>query len=58
MSKVIVAQAPWAPPVRNVMACREVATKCLIDIKEGLSEGKMRDMCHQSSTLMDFDTSS
>jgi malate dehydrogenase len=40
----------------NVMACREVASEVvLIDIKEGLSEGKMLDM-YQCSTLMDFDT--
>ncbi len=40
----------------NVMACREVASEVvLIDIKEGLSEGKMLDM-YQTSTLMDFDT--
>ena len=38
------------------MACREVASEVvLIDIKEGLSEGKMLDM-YQCSTLMDFDT--
>ena len=38
------------------MACREVASEVvLIDIKEGLSEGKMLDM-YQTSTLMDFDT--
>ncbi len=40
----------------NVIACREVASEVvLIDIKEGLSEGKMLDM-YQCSTLMDFDT--
>jgi len=40
----------------NVMACREVASEVvLIDIKAGLSEGKMLDM-YQCSTLMDFDT--
>lgn len=40
----------------NVMACREVASEVvLLDIKEGLSEGKMLDM-YQCSTLMDFDT--
>ncbi len=38
------------------MACREVASEVvLIDIKEGLSEGKMLDM-YQCETLMDFDT--
>jgi malate dehydrogenase len=38
------------------MACREVASEVvLVDIKEGLSEGKMLDM-YQTSTLMDFDT--
>ncbi len=40
----------------NVMACREVASEVvLLDIKEGLSEGKMLDM-YQCATLMDFDT--
>ena len=40
----------------NVMAIREVADEVvLIDIKEGLSEGKMLDM-YQTETLMDFDT--
>ncbi len=40
----------------NVMACREVASEVvLIDIKEGLSEGKMLDI-YQTETLMDFDT--
>ena len=40
----------------NVMAIREVADEIvLIDIKEGLSEGKVLDM-YQTETLMDFDT--
>ena len=40
----------------NVMAIREVADEVvLIDIKEGLSEGKMLDM-YQTETLIDFDT--
>ena len=40
----------------NVLACREVASEVvLVDIKEGLSEGKMLDM-YQTATLMDFVT--
>lgn len=40
----------------NVMATREVASEIvLIDIKEGLSEGKVLDI-YQTETLIDFDT--
>lgn len=40
----------------NVLAIRKIAGEVvLIDIKEGLSEGKMLDI-YQTSTLMDFDT--
>ncbi len=40
----------------NVLAIRKVASEVvLIDIKEGLSEGKMLDI-YQTSTLTDFDT--
>ncbi len=40
----------------NVLAMRKVASEVvLIDIKEGLSEGKMLDI-YQTSTLLDFDT--
>ena len=45
-------KAPVGATCANVMACREVAREVvLIDIKEGLSEGKMLDM-YQCSTLM------
>lgn len=41
----------------NVMATRKVAGEIvLVDIKEGLAEGKVLDM-YQTSTLMDFSTS-
>ncbi|HIW98184.1 MAG TPA: malate dehydrogenase [Candidatus Tidjanibacter gallistercoris] len=40
----------------NAMAIRETAGEVvLLDIKEGLAEGKVLDM-YQTSTLMDFDT--
>ena len=40
----------------NAMAIREVAGEIvLLDIKEGLAEGKVLDM-YQTATLMDFDT--
>lgn len=40
----------------NVLAMRKVASEVvLIDIKEGLSEGKMLDI-YQTSTLVEFDT--
>ena len=57
MSKVtIVGAGAVGATCANVMACREVANEVvLIDIKEGLSEGKMLDM-YQTSTLMDWDT--
>lgn len=57
MSKVtIVGAGAVGATCANVMACREVASEIvLIDIKEGLSEGKMLDM-YQTATLMDWDT--
>ncbi len=57
MSKVtVVGAGAVGATCANVIACREVASEVvLIDIKEGLSEGKMLDM-YQCSTLMDFDT--
>ena len=57
MAKVTVAGAGnVGATCANVMAIREVADEVvLIDIKEGLSEGKMLDM-YQTETLMDFDT--
>ncbi len=57
MSKVtVVGAGAVGATCANVMACREVASEVvLIDIKEGLSEGKMLDM-YQCSTPMDFDT--
>ncbi len=57
MSKVtVVGAGAVGATCANVMACREVASEVvLIDIKDGLSEGKMLDM-YQCSTLMDFDT--
>lgn len=40
----------------NVLAAREIPTELvLLDIKEGLSEGKMLDI-YQTATLLDFDT--
>ncbi|MDE6070572.1 MAG: malate dehydrogenase [Alistipes sp.] len=57
MSKVtVVGAGAVGATCANVLACREVASEVvLIDIKEGLSEGKMLDM-YQTATLMDFDT--
>lgn len=57
MSKVtVVGAGAVGATCANVMACREVASEVvLLDIKEGLSEGKMLDM-YQASALMDFDT--
>ena len=57
MSKVpVVGAGAVGATCANVMACREVGSVVvLVDIKEGLSEGKMLDM-YQTSTLMDFDT--
>ncbi len=57
MSKVtVVGAGAVGATCANVLACREVASEVvLLDIKEGLSEGKMLDM-YQCSTLMDFDT--
>ncbi len=57
MSKVtVVGAGAVGATCANVIATREVASEVvLIDIKEGLSEGKMLDM-YQTSTLMDFDT--
>lgn len=57
MSKVtVVGAGNVGATCANVMATREVASEVvLIDIKEGLAEGKILDM-YQTSTLMDFDT--
>ncbi len=57
MSKVtVVGAGAVGATCANVMATREVADEVvLIDIKEGLAEGKMLDM-YQCATLMDFDT--
>ncbi len=57
MSKVtVVGAGAVGATCANVLACREVASEVvLVDIKEGLSEGKMLDM-YQTATLMDFDT--
>lgn len=57
MSKVtIVGAGNVGATCANVIALRETASEVvLIDIKEGLSEGKMLDM-YQTETLMDFDT--
>ena len=57
MSKVtVVGAGAVGATCANVMATREVADEIvLIDIKEGLSEGKMLDM-YQAASLMDFDT--
>lgn len=56
MSKVtVVGAGAVGATCANVMACREVASEIvLIDIKEGLSEGKMLDM-YQASAAMNFD---
>lgn len=57
MSKVtVVGAGNVGATCANVMATREVAGEVvLIDIKEGLAEGKVLDM-YQTATLMDFDT--
>lgn len=57
MSKVtVVGAGAVGATCANVLACREVASEVvLVDIKEGLSEGKMLDM-YQASATMDFDT--
>lgn len=57
MSKVtVVGAGNVGATCANVLATREVAGEVvLIDIKEGLAEGKVLDI-YQTSTLMDFDT--
>ncbi|MFR9620507.1 MAG: malate dehydrogenase [Rikenellaceae bacterium] len=57
MSKVtVVGAGAVGATCANVLAIREVANEVvLIDIKEGLSEGKMLDMM-QASVTMDFNT--
>ena len=52
MSKVtVVGAGAVGATCANVMACREVASEVvLIDIKEGLSEGKMLDMYQAAAT--------
>lgn len=57
MSKVtVVGAGNVGATCANVLATREVASEVvLIDIKEGLAEGKILDI-YQTSTLMDFDT--
>ena len=57
MSKVtVVGAGAVGATCANVLATREVADEIvLIDIKEGLSEGKILDM-YQTATLMDYDT--
>lgn len=57
MSKVtVVGAGNVGATCANVLATREVAGEVvLIDIKEGLAEGKILDI-YQTSTLMDFDT--
>ncbi len=57
MSKVtVIGAGNVGATCANVLAMRKVASEVvLIDIKEGLSEGKMLDI-YQTSTLMDFDT--
>ena len=51
MSKVtVVGAGAVGATCANVMACREVASEVvLIDIKEGLSEGKMLDMLYRGT---------
>jgi malate dehydrogenase len=58
MSKVtVIGAGNVGATCANVLALRKVAGEVvLIDIKEGLSEGKMLDI-YQTSALMDFDTS-
>jgi len=57
MSKVtVIGAGNVGATVANVIATREVCNELvLLDIKEGLSEGKMLDV-FQTATLMDFDT--
>lgn len=57
MSKVtVVGAGNVGATCANVLATREIADEVvLLDIKEGVSEGKMLDI-FQTATLMDFDT--
>jgi malate dehydrogenase len=57
MSKVtVIGAGNVGATCANVLALRKIAGEVvLIDIKEGLSEGKMLDI-YQTSALMDFDT--
>ena len=57
MSKVtVVGAGNVGATCANVIATREIADELvLLDIKEGVSEGKMLDI-FQTATLMDFDT--
>lgn len=57
MSKVtVVGAGNVGATCANVIATREIADELvLLDIKEGVAEGKMLDM-FQTATLMDFDT--
>ncbi len=57
MSKVtVIGAGNVGATCANVLAMRKIASEVvLIDIKEGLSEGKMLDI-YQTSTLLDFDT--
>lgn len=57
MSKVtVIGAGNVGATCANVLAMRKVASEVvLIDIKEGLSEGKMLDI-YQTSTLVEFDT--
>lgn len=57
MSKVtVVGAGNVGATCANVIATREIASELvLLDIKEGVAEGKMLDM-FQTATLMDFDT--
>lgn len=57
MSKVtVVGAGNVGATCANVLATREIADEVvLLDIKEGVAEGKMLDI-YQTATLMDFDT--
>ncbi len=57
MSKVtVVGAGNVGATCANVIATREIADELvLLDIKEGVSEGKMLDI-YQTATLLDFDT--
>ena len=57
MSKVtVVGAGNVGATCANVIATREIADEVvLLDIKEGVAEGKMLDI-FQTATLMDFDT--